>query len=275
MDVEQTVQQARANLNTLTGNLAFDTLISGVITFLVCCIAIRIVKAVMARTLGRAAKLDAPVKNLITKLITTLLWALTIIIVAGAFGINATSLVAVLSVAGLALSLSVQNLLTNFFSGIMLLINKPFKEGDFVELGDKVGTVKNIGFFNTVINTPDNISIAIPNGDLTSAAVKNYSREPNRRVDLTFSASYNMPTGDVKKAIEEAIAMDSRILSDPAPFVRLLSYDASSVKYVTRVWVRNADYWDVYFDLNEHVRDTFEKNGVEMSYEHINVHMMQ
>ena len=275
MDVEQTVQQARANLNTLTGNMAFDTIISGVITFLVCCIAIRIVKAVLNRALSRATKLDAPIKNLITKLITTLLWALTIIIVAGAFGINATSLVAVLSVAGLALSLSVQNLLTNFFSGIMLLINKPFKEGEFVELGDKVGTVKNIGFFNTVLNTPDNISIAIPNGDLTSAAVKNYSREQNRRVDLTFSASYDAPTEAVKKAIEEAIAMDSRILPDPAPFVRLLSYDASSIKYVVRVWAKNADYWDVYFDLNEHVRDAFAKNGVEMSYEHVNVHMMQ
>ena len=275
MDVEQTVQQARANLNTLTGNMAFDTIISGVITFLVCYIAIRIVKVVMNRALGRATKLDAPIKNLITKLITTLLWALTIIIVAGAFGINATSLVAVLSVAGLALSLSVQNLLTNFFSGIMLLINKPFKEGDFVELGDKVGTVKNIGFFNTVLNTPDNISISIPNGDLTSAAVKNYSREQNRRVDLTFSASYDAPTEAVKKAIEEAIAMDSRILPDPAPFVRLLSYDASSIKYVVRVWAENADYWDVYFNLNEHVRDSFVKNGVEMSYEHINVHMMQ
>ena len=275
MDVEQTVQQARANLNTLTGNMAFDTIISGVITFLVCCIAIRIVKAVMNRALSRATKLDVPIKNLITKLITTLLWALTIIIVAGAFGINATSLVAVLSIAGLALSLSVQNLLTNFFSGIMLLINKPFKEGEFVELGDKVGTVKNIGFFNTVLNTPDNISIAIPNGDLTSAAVKNYSREQNRRVDLTFSASYDAPTEAVKKAIEEAIAMDSRILSDPAPFVRLLSYDASSIKYVVRVWVKNADYWDVYFNLNEHVRDTFANNGIAMSYEHINVHMMQ
>ena len=275
MDVEQTVQQARANLNTLTGNMAFDTIISGVITFLVCCIAIRIVKAVMNRALSRATKLDVPIKNLITKLITTLLWALTIIIVAGAFGINATSLVAVLSIAGLALSLSVQNLLTNFFSGIMLLINKPFKEGDFVELGDKVGTVKNIGFFNTVLNTPDNISIAIPNGDLTSAAVKNYSREQNRRVDLTFSASYDAPTEAVKKAIEEAIAMDSRILPDPAPFVRLLSYDASSIKYVVRVWVKNADYWDVYFNLNEHVRDTFANNGIAMSYEHINVHMMQ
>ena len=275
MDVEQTVQQARANLNTLTGNMAFDTIISGVITFLVCCIAIRIVKVVMNRALSRATKLDVPIKNLITKLITTLLWALTIIIVAGAFGINATSLVAVLSVAGLALSLSVQNLLTNFFSGIMLLINKPFKEGDFVELGDKVGTVKNIGFFNTVLNTPDNISISIPNGDLTSAAVKNYSREQNRRVDLTFSASYNEPTEAVKKAIEDAIAMDSRILADPAPFVRILSYDASSIKYVVRVWAKNADYWDVYFNLNEHVRDAFANNGVKMSYEHINVHMMQ
>ena len=275
MDVEQTVQQARANLNTLTGNMAFDTIISGVITFLVCCIAIRIVKVVMNRALSRATKLDVPIKNLITKLITTLLWALTIIIVAGAFGINATSLVAVLSVAGLALSLSVQNLLTNFFSGIMLLINKPFKEGDFVELGDKVGTVKNIGFFNTVLNTPDNISITIPNGDLTSAAVKNYSREQNRRVDLTFSASYDEPTEAVKKAIEDAIAMDSRILSDPAPFVRILSYDASSIKYVVRVWAKNADYWDVYFNLNEHVRDSFANNGVKMSYEHINVHMMQ
>ncbi len=275
MDVEQTVQQARANLNTLTGNLALDTLVSGIVTFLVCCIAIRIIKTFMTRMLSRATKLDAPVKNLITKLVTTLLWALTIIIVAGAFGINATSLVAVLSVAGLALSLSVQNLLTNFFSGIMLLINKPFKEGDFVELGDKVGTIKNIGFFNTILNTPDNIAISIPNGDLTAAAVKNYSREPDRRVDLNFSASYDAPTETVKKAIEEAIAMDSRILPSPAPFVRLLSYDASSIKYVSRVWVKNADYWDVYFDLNEHVRETFAKNGVEMSFEHINVHMME
>ena len=279
LDVEetvgQTVKQARANLNTLTGNLALDTIVSGVITFLVCYIAIRIIKAVMQKMLARASRLDAPVKNLITKLVTTLLWALTIIIVAGAFGINATSLVAVLSVAGLALSLSVQGLLTNFFSGIMLHINKPFKEGDFVELGDKVGTIKNIGFFNTILATPDNVSIAIPNGNLTAAAVKNYSREPKRRVDLTFSASYDAPTEAVKKAILEAVAMDSRILPEPAPFVRLLSYDASSVKYVTRVWVNNADYWDVYFDLNEHVRDTFEANGVEMSYEHINVHMME
>lgn len=273
--VDQAVQQTRENLNTLTGSLALNTLVSGLVTFLVCVIAIRILKAVLTRTLNRMTRLDPPIRNLIIKLVTTLLWVLAIIIVAGAFGINATSLVAVLSVAGLALSLSVQNLLTNFFSGIMLLINKPFKEGDFVEISDKMGTIKNIGFFNTILATPDNVSIVIPNGDLTAAAVKNYSREPNRRVDLTFSASYDAKTEAVKEAVREAIGMDSRILPEPAPFVRLLSYDASSIRYAVRVWCRNADYWDVYFDLNEHVRESFEKHGVEMSYEHINVHMME
>ena len=229
VDVEQTVQQTRENLNTLTGNLALNTLISGLITFLVCVIAIFIVKAVLTKTLNRMTRLDLPVRNLIIKLVTTFMWALTIIIVAGAFGINATSLVAVLSVAGLALSLSVQNLLTSFFSGILLLINKPFKEGDFVEIGDKMGTIKNIGFFSAILVTPDNVSIVIPNGDLTAAAVKNYSREPNRRVDLMFSASYDASTETVKVAIQEAIGMDSRILPEPAPFVRLLSYEASSI----------------------------------------------
>ena len=274
MDVEQTVQQARENLNTLTGNLALDTLLSGVITFLVCCVAMRIIKALVNRALSKATRLDVPVKNLITKLVTTLLWALTVIIVAGAFGINATSLVAVLSMAGLALSLSVQNLLSNFFSGIMLLINKPFREGDFIELGDKVGTVKTVGFFNTVLNTPDNVSIAIPNGDLTGAAIKNYSREENRRVDLSFCAAYDAPTETVKKAILEAVAADKRILAEPAPFVRLLAYEDSSIRYVVRVWVKNTDYWDVYFDLNEQVRESFARNGVEMSYQHVNVHMV-
>ena len=274
MDVEQTVQQARENLNTLTGNLALDTLLSGIVTFLVCLIAMRIIKALVSRALSKATRLDVPVKNLITKLVTTLLWALTVIIVAGAFGINATSLVAVLSMAGLALSLSVQNLLSNFFSGIMLLINKPFREGDFIELGDKAGTVKTVGFFNTVLNTPDNVSIAIPNGDLTGAAIKNYSREENRRVDLSFCAAYDAPMETVKKAILEAVAADKRILAEPAPFVRLLAYEDSSIRYVVRVWVKNTDYWDVYFDLNEQVRESFARNGVEMSYQHVNVHMV-
>ena len=266
--------QGLDNIKSLTGNLAVDTVLSGLLTLVVCFIAIRIVKAVVAKALGKASKLDVPVKNLITKAVTIILWAVTIIIVAGAFGINATSLVALLSVVGLALSMSVQGLLGNFFSGIMLLINKPFKEGDFIEAGDKVGVVKNIGFFNTTINTLDNISTVVPNSDLTGATVKNYSREPLRRVDMNFCTSYDVSTEQAKEAILDAIGKDSRILSDPAPFVRLGAYKGSVVEYIVRVWCKNADYWDVHFDLNENVRESFAAKGVAMSYEHVNVHVI-
>ena len=268
------MEQGINNIKSLTGNLALDTIVSGLLTLLVCYIAIRVVKTVVEKALGKAKKLDGPVKNLISKAVTALLWAVTIIIVAGAFGINATSLVALLSVVGLALSMSVQGMMTNFFSGIMLLITKPFKEGDFIECGDKIGVVKNIGFFNTKINTLDNVATVVPNGDLTGTTVKNYSREPLRRVDMSFCTSYDVSTEDAKKAILEAIAKDSRILSDPAPFVRLGAYKGSCIEYIVRVWCKNADYWDVHFDLNENVRESFAANGVSMSYEHINVHML-
>ena len=249
------MEQGLSNIKSLTGNLALDTVVSGLLTLIVCYIAIRIVKAAVGKALGKASRLDAPVKNLITKAVT--------------------ALVALLSVVGLALSMSVQGLLGNFFSGIMLLINKPFKEGDFIEAGDKVGIVKSIGFFNTAINTPDNISTVVPNSELTGATVKNYSREPLRRVDMTFCTSYDVSTADAKKAILDAIAKDERILADPAPFVRLGAYKGSVVEYVVRVWCKNADYWDVHFDLNENVRESFAANGVAMSYEHINVHMIE
>ncbi len=269
------MEQGINNIRSLTGNLALDTVVSGVLTFIVCYVAIRVLKALLAKALGKVQKLDTPVRSLIFKAITVLLWAVAVIIVAGAFGINATSLVAVLSVAGLALSLSVQNLLTNFFSGIVLLINKPLKEGDFIELGDRLGTVRSIGFFSTTVCTPDNVDIFIPNGDLTAASVRNYSREPERRVDLSFSASYDAPTEKVRAAILQAAEMDDRILPSPAPFVRLQAYDSSSVRYVARVWCMNADYWDVYFNLNENVRETFAENGIEMTYDHLNVHVLE
>lgn len=263
------------DIQSLTGNLALDTIVKGALTLLVCFVAIRVVKSVVAKMLAKATRLDLPVKNLISKTVTFLLWAVTIITVAGAFGINATSLVALLSVVGLALSMSVQGLLTNFFSGIMLLINKPFREGDFIESGDKVGIVRSIGFFNTNICTPDGVSTVVPNGDLTGATVKNYSREPVRRVDLNVCAAYDAPTETVRRAVLEAAAKDERILAEPAPFVRILSYEDSAIKYVVRVWCANKDYWDVYFELNEALRESFAANGVAMSYPHVNVHMVK
>lgn len=257
------------------GISSLNALLSAIVTLVVCIIAIKLITNIVDKLLSRSTKLDATLRHYLGSGVRTLLWILAVIIVANALGINTTSLVALVSVAGLALSLSVQNVMSNLFSGITLLIAKPFSSGDFVEVAGKTGVVKAVGLFYTQLDTLDNIAISIPNGDVTAGSVVNYSREPLRRVDRTFTASYDSATEDVKAAILDAIAKDGRILSDPGPFVRLLEYKGSTVEYVVRVWCKNADYWDVYFDLNENVRESFAEKGVKFSYEHVNVHVVE
>ena len=126
----------------------------------------------------------------------------------------------------------------------------------------------------TVMDTVDNTVISIPNGDVTSASVINYSKEPVRRVDMRFEASYDAPTADVKAAIMDAIRADERIHTDPAPFIAISEYKSSSIEYLVRIWCKNSDYWDVHFGMNERVRECFAAHGVEMSYEHMNVHIL-
>ena len=125
-----------------------------------------------------------------------------------------------------------------------------------------------------VMDTVDNTVISIPNGDVTSASVINYSKEPVRRVDMRFEASYDAPTADVKAAIMDAIRADERIHTDPAPFIAISEYKSSSIEYLVRIWCKNSDYWDVHFGMNERVRECFAAHGVEMSYEHMNVHIL-
>ena len=257
------------------GISSLNALLSAIVTLVVCIVAIKLITNIVDKLLSRSTKLDATLRHYLSSGVRTLLWILAVIIVANALGINTTSLVALVSVAGLALSLSVQNVMSNLFSGITLLIAKPFSSGDFVEVAGKTGVIKAVGLFYTQLATLDNVSISIPNGDVTAGSVINYSREPLRRVDRTFTASYDSATEDVKAAIFDAIAKDGRILSDPAPFVRLLEYKGSTVEYVVRVWCKNADYWDVYFDLNENVRECFAEKGVKFSYEHVNVHVVE
>ena len=257
------------------GISSVNALVSAAVTLLICIIAIKIVTNIVNRLLERSTKLDPTIRHYIGSGVRTLLWILAVIIVANALGINTTSLVALVSVAGLALSLSVQNVMSNLFSGITLLIAKPFAAGDFVEAAGKTGIVKAVGLFYTQLDTLDNIAVSIPNSDVTAGTINNYSREPLRRVDRTFTASYECPTEEVKAAILSAVAKDERILSDPAPFVRLLEYKGSTVEYVVRVWCKNADYWDVYFNLNENVREAFAEKGVKFSYEHVNVHIVE
>jgi small conductance mechanosensitive channel len=257
------------------GSMALSTLVGALITFLICLIVISIILKIAAKALNATKKMGRTVKNFLLSAIRIALWVIAIIIIAGELGIPTASLVALLSVAGLALSLSVQGLLGNLFSGLTLLMTHPFAEGNFVEIAGKTGTVKSIGLLYTTINTLDNIVISIPNSDVVGSSITNYSAEPLRRVDMLFSAAYSEPTEKVKSAIMEVLQADSRILSDPAPFVALNAYKDSVVEYVVRAWVQNADYWDVHFSLNEKVRESFARNGVAMSFAHVNVHLVE
>jgi len=257
------------------GSAALTNVISAVVIFVICLIVIKILSSVSEKMLSKSTKLDGTLRGFVQSAIKIVLWILAAIIVANALGINTSSLVALVSVVGLALSLSVQNILSNLFSGLTLLVTKPFAAGDFVEVAGKTGIVKTVGLFYTQLDTLDNVAVSLPNSDVTASSVYNYTREPRRRVDMYFSAAYDEPTEKVKAAIMDAIQQDARILSDPAPFVRLFEYKGSAISYVVRVWCNNADYWDVYFDLNENVRESFQRNGVAMSYEHVNVHLVE
>ncbi len=264
-----------ANLSTMTiGTMAVSTILSAILTFVVCLLVLKLVMRLVDRLLEKATKLDGTLKGFIRSTARILLWVLLAIIVAGAFGIPTSSMVALISIAGLALSLSVQNILANLFSGLTLLVTKPFKAGDYVEVAGKAGVIKTVGLFYTLLDTLDNVAISIPNSDITGASIYNYNTEPLRRVDLNFCASYDDGTETVKAAIMDAVFRDEKILSDPAPFVRLSAYKDSVVEYVVRVWCKGADYWDVYFNLNENVRECFAEKGVHMSYSHMNVHVI-
>ena len=257
------------------GTLALSSILSAVVTFLVCLIVIKLLMKAVDKILAKSSKLDGTLKGFVRSAINILLWILAAIIVANSLGINTASLVALVSVAGLALSLSVQNILANLFSGLTLLITKPFTAGDYVDVAGKSGIIKTVGLFYTQLDTLDNVAVSIPNSDVTASSINNYSREPLRRVDRVFTVGYQNSTEKVKEAVLAAVAKDERILSDPAPFVRLLEYKGSTVDFVVRVWCKGADYWDVYFTLNENVRESFAEAGVAFSYEHVNVHIVE
>ena len=258
------------------GMNGIGSVLRAIIIFLICYIAIKVIMKIVDKLLGKASKLDGTLKGFVKTACSIALWVLAIIIVADSLGIDTASLVAVVSIAGLALSLAVQNVAANLFSGITLLLTKPFGQGDLIEVGGNLGTVKSVGLFYTVIDTLDNRVISIPNGDVTAAAVVNYSREPMRRVDWTFNVAYDNATETVKAAILEAIGMDERVCSQPeAPFVVIGAYKENTIEFIVRVWCRNEDYWDVYFGLNERVRECFDRHGVKLSYAHMNVHIVE
>ncbi len=258
------------NLKDITATKMF----SAVVVAAVCLLAVKVLVGVLDRALRRSS-MDSALKKLLRGLLKGGLLFVSVIVVLGRLGIEVTSLVAVLSVIGLAFSLALQNFLSNVAGGMQLLASHPFKPGDFVEAGGCSGTVTDIGMFYTRLTTYDNKLVQIPNSSIVSANIINYSTQPSRRVDLTVSASYDAPVDQVLAALAKLGEEHPLVLDGPAPAAHVTKYGDSAIEYALRVWCANADYWTVYNDLMDSLQPAFAKAGVEMTYPHMNVHMME
>ncbi len=233
---------------------------------------------IISRVIGEVMekrKIDPLIAPFLKSLIRALLKVMLIITVIEMVGIEATSFVAVLGAAGLAVGLALQGTLQNFAGGIIILLLKPFKVGDWVDTGVYAGTIHQIQIFNTILKTPDNKTIIIPNGGLANSSITNYSAEPRRRVDFTFSVGYGDSADKTKETLMQLINADERILKDPAPFIALSGLGDSSVNFVVRVWVEGIDYWGVFFDMNENVYNKFTEVGLNIPYPQMDIHMHQ
>lgn len=218
--------------------------------------------------------IDDSLKPFLKGIIKSLLRVMLVISVLGMLGIEMTSFVAILGAAGLAVGMALSGTLQNFAGGVMILIFKPFKNGDLIEAQGHTGVVKEIQIFNTILKTPDNKTIIIPNGGLSTSSMINYSTEDQRRVDWSFGIGYGDKTEQAKDLLHKLMDEDSRILKTPAePFVAVSELADSSVNFAVRAWVKAEDYWSVFFDMNEKVYNTFNKEGINIPFPQMDVHV--
>lgn len=249
----------------------FATACKTLILLVIGILAIRLIGKILKKTLEKS-KLEKAAHILITSLAQTALYILLGLTVASSLGIDVTSIVALASVLTLALSLALQNMVANIIGGFTILYTHPFHSGDYVEIAAQSGTVQEINMSYTKLTTPDNKVISIPNSAVVAAEIVNYSAEETRRVDVAVSASYDVPTQKVIDALALAGTVDN-VLLNPAPQAVITAYGESAIQYSLRVWVKTADYWDVYFLVNQRVKQIFDEQGIAMTYPHLNVHI--
>lgn len=244
-----------------------------VLLFFGCLAVMKVLMALMDRAMGRL-KVEPTVHKFTRSCLKALMWMVTAMVVASYVGLPVESLLAVLGIVGVALSLSLQGSLSNLAGGIMVMASRPFAVEDFVEAGGYSGTVAEIGLVYTKLKTIDNKLIYVPNGEISAEKIVNYSAQEQRRVDLTFEVSYDADPDEVKKLIRETVEAHPKALLDPEPFVRMTGLNESSVSFTLRVWCATGDYWELYYDLLEQVRAAFDGAGVELTYRHLNVHLI-
>ncbi|MBQ5713315.1 MAG: mechanosensitive ion channel [Bacteroidaceae bacterium] len=232
---------------------------------------VRFINNMVARILERR-NVEPTVQSFLKSFVNITLLILLILTVVSTLGVNTTSLAALLASAGLAVGMALSGNLQNLAGGIILLLFKPYKVGDYIEAQGVSGTVKAIQIFHTILTTPDNKELFIPNGALSSGNITNYSKNDLRRVDMVVSVEYGTDTEKVKQVTQELLRSDSRILKDPAPFVAVNELGDNGVFFSIRVWVNGSDYWNVFFDTNERIYNEFNKQGIGFPFPQIQIH---
>ncbi len=234
-----------------------------------------IAKAVVGvlRRVMRRTGMDDILVNFCSSILRVLLLVVVLVAALDQLGLNTTSLVAILGAAGLAIGLSLQDSLKNLAAGVMLVIFRPFKSGDFVEAGGVTGKVQEINILNTKLLTPDNKEVIVANGDVVSGTITNFTAMPTRRVDLTFGIGYGDDIDRAREIIKTVLAEHPLVLADPAPVVAVSALADSSVNFVVRPWAATDDYWQVYWDVTERVKRGFDDGGVSIPFPQMDVHL--
>ncbi|MDU7482890.1 MAG: small-conductance mechanosensitive channel MscS [Hafnia alvei] len=249
-------------------------IVAAIVIFIVGSIIAKIVSGTITRVM-KARGVDLTVAHFLSALVRYGILAFTIIAALGRIGVQTASVIAVIGAAGLAVGLALQGSLSNFAAGVLLVLFRPFRTGEFVDLGGVSGTVKDVQIFSTTMLTSDNKTIVVPNGKIIAGNIINYSREPNRRVDITVGVAYDADIDLVKKVLGDIVAADKRIMHDQGVTIRLNEMAASSLNFVVRTWTTNANYWPVYFDLMENFKRGLDANNIGIPFPQMDVHLYQ
>ncbi len=242
--------------------------VKALIVLVVGWIAAGMIGGMVRRRINKTPQIDPTLGNFVASMVKWVILAIVLVAVLGIFGIQATSIVAILGAASLAIGLALQGTLSDLAAGVMLVVFRPYKLGQYVDIGGTAGTVKDLNLFVTELVTPDNVQIIVPNGQAWGSIITNYSAHDTRRVDLVFGIDYGDSADAAMQIIEEVAGADDRVLSDPAPWVRVTNLGDSSVDLTARIWCNAADYWELKFQLTKAVKEAFDAKGISIPYPH-------
>lgn len=271
LEVSERLEGVLKSLIEHSAELGF-AIIKAVIVFVVGRMIINLLNKLVKNILIKR-NFDPSVKSFVSSLVNVTLTILLIISIVGALGVQTTSFAALLASAGVAVGMALSGNLSNFAGGLIVLLFKPYKVGDFIDYQGQSGTVREIQMFHTILKTTDNKVIYIPNGSLSSGVIVNYSNQQTRRIDWVFGVDYGTDYDHVKQVLETILEKETRILQEPdKPFIALTALADSSVNILVRVWVKSEDYWSVYFDMNKTVYEVFNKEGINFPFPQLTVH---